>query len=65
MQASIKAKKDGSVNLQLDIEAARTIFASVLFASRFHDAFAPLVQIAKTGLRGSRRLADRSTNLCQ
>jgi hypothetical protein len=43
-------KADGSVTLDLDIEAARTIFASVIFAARFHEHIAPLVEIAKEGL---------------
>ena len=50
MQASINMKADGSVTLDLDIEAARTIFASVIFAARFHEHIAPLVEIAKEGL---------------
>jgi hypothetical protein len=50
MQASIKMKVDGSVALDLDIEAARTIFASVIFAARFHERIAPLVEVAKEGL---------------
>jgi len=50
MQASINMKADGSVALDLDIEAARTIFASVIFAARFHERIAPLVEIAKGGL---------------
>ena len=50
MQASIKMKVDGSVALDLDIEAARTIFASVIFAARFHERIATLVEVAKEGL---------------
>ena len=50
MRASIKAKPDGNIVLDLDIEAARAIFASVLFSARFHERIAPLVEIAKEGL---------------
>ena len=46
MQASIKAESDGTVNLQLDAEAARAVFASVVFASRFHEGLAPLAMLA-------------------
>ena len=50
MQASIKMESNGSVAMQLDVEAARAVFASVIFAARFHEHIAPLVEIAKEGL---------------
>ena len=50
MQAAIRNLSDGSVALKLDADAARAIFASVLFASRFHEGFSPLAQIAKEEL---------------
>ena len=50
MQAAIKMKPNGSVALDLDIEAARAIFASVIFAARFDERIAPLVEVAKEGL---------------
>jgi hypothetical protein len=62
MQASIRMKPDSSVALDLDIEAARTIFASVLFAARFHERIAPLVEIAKEGLR---RTSARRSQPCR
>ena len=66
MQASIKTEKNGLVALQLDVEAARVVFASVLFASRFHEGVAPLVQVAKQGLRGNGLWsARRGTAPCQ
>jgi hypothetical protein len=52
MEASVKTRRDGSVALQLDPEAAQAVFASVLFASRFHDSISPLVKLAKEGLEG-------------
>jgi len=52
MQALIKTKRDGSVALNLDAEAAQAVFASVLFASRFHEGIAPLSGVAEAGLRG-------------
>jgi hypothetical protein len=51
MQASIKMKADGAVALQLDGEAARAVFASVLFAARFHEGIALLAKVAKEGLQ--------------
>ena len=65
MQVSIKTKKDGSVGLRLDMEAARAMFASVLFASRFHEGIALLARLAEKELRGRRDLAARRKDLCQ
>jgi len=65
MQASIKMKVDGSVALDLDIEAARTIFASVIFAARFHERIAPLVEVAKEGLQLDDRKSARKPQLCR
>jgi hypothetical protein len=50
VHASIKANADGSVAMQLDLDAARAVFASILFAARFHERIAPLVIIAKQAL---------------
>jgi len=50
MQAAIKKMTGGSVALKLDAGAARAVFASVLFAARFHEGIAPLTRIAKQGL---------------
>ena len=51
MLASVKMKPNGSVAMQLDVEAARAVFASVLFAARFHERIAPLVRVAREGLQ--------------
>ena len=50
MQAAIRNMTDGSVALKLDANAARAVFASVLFASRFHEDFSPLARLAKEAL---------------
>lgn len=50
MQAAIRDMSDGSVALKLDADAARAVFASVLFASRFHEGFSSLARIAKEEL---------------
>ena len=52
MQALVETKQDGSVVLQLDHEAARAMFASVLFSSRYHAGIAQLASVAVAGLRG-------------
>ena len=65
MQASIKMKTDGSVAMQLDVEAARAVFASVLFAARFHERIVPLVKIAREGLQLDSRKSTRRLQPCQ
>ncbi len=62
MQASVQTRDDGSVDLQLDVEAAQAVFASVLFASRFHEGIGPLA----TALRCEVQLPmRRGVALCQ
>jgi hypothetical protein len=65
MRASINPKSDGSVALDLDIEAARTIFASVIFAARFHERIVPLVKIAREGLQLDSRKSARRLQPCR
>ena len=65
MQASIKMESNGSVAMQLDVEAARAVFASVIFAARFHERIAPLVEIAKDGLQLEGRESARRRELCR
>jgi hypothetical protein len=65
MQASIKMEPNGSVAMQLDVEAARVVFASVIFAARFHEQIAPLVKIAKEGLQLEGRESARRRELCR
>lgn len=50
MQALFTTQADGSVVLQLDTEAARAVFASLLFAARFHERFMPLAEVVRHGL---------------
>ena len=50
MRATLQTRNDGTVALQLDSEAARAVFASLLFASRLNESFAPLVEVAREGL---------------
>jgi hypothetical protein len=67
MQASIKTETDGMVNWRLDPEAAQAVFASVVFASRFHEGIAPLAVMAGERLHGDaqpREIRGRK-ELCQ
>jgi hypothetical protein len=67
MQASIKTEADGMVSWHLDPEAAQAVFASVVFASRFHEGIAPLAVMAAERLHGDAqpRATGRRTELCQ
>jgi hypothetical protein len=65
MQDSIKMKTDGSVSMQMDVEAVRAVFASVLFAARFHERIAPLVKVAKEGFELEGQKSARRLRLCQ
>ena len=65
MHASIKANTDGSVAIELDLDAARAVFASILFAARFHERIAPLVVVAKQGLDLDGRKATRRQEPCR
>jgi hypothetical protein len=67
MQASIKTDADGMLNWRLDPEAAQAVFASVVFASRFHEGITPLAVMAAERLHGDEqpRATGRRTELCQ
>jgi|GEM_PF-1498048 len=67
MQASIKTDTDGMVNWRLDPDAAQAVFASVVFASRFHEGITPLAVMAAERLYGDEhpRTTGRRTELCQ
>jgi hypothetical protein len=59
MHASIETRPNGSVDMYLDYEAARAVFASILFASRFHEGVASLAQVAEEGLRSAKCMPVR------
>ena len=65
MQAAIKKMTDGSVALTLDADAARAVFASVLFAARFHERISPLARIAKEELKRGAKKPVRRGESCQ
>jgi hypothetical protein len=70
MRVSFKTHNDGTVALTLDTEAARAVFASVIFAGKFHQDFALLAKVAEEGLRRekcvqTRRNAGERDAVCQ
>ena len=65
MQAAIRNLNDGSVALKLDADAARAVFASVFFASRFHEGFSPLARIAKEELERKPQMQVRRGKSCR
>ena len=65
MQAAIKKMTNGSVALKLDADAARAVFASVLFAARFHEGISPLARIAKEELERSAKKPVMRGESCQ
>jgi hypothetical protein len=65
VQAAIKKMTDGSVALKLDADAARAVFASVLFAARFHEGIVPLTRIAKQGLEQDLHKSARRVKPCR
>ena len=65
MQAAIRTMTDGSVALKLDADAARAVFASVLFAARFHEGITPLTRIAKQGLEQDCQKPSRRVATCR
>ena len=65
MQAAIKNMTDGSVALKLDADAARAVFASVLFAARFHEGISPLARIVKEELERDNQKTTRRGEPCR
>jgi len=65
VHASIKTNSESSVAIDLDLDAARAVFASNLFAARFHGRIAPLVIVAKQGLDLDGRKATRRQEPCR
>lgn len=51
MQASITARRNGTVVAVLDAEAACVTFACVIFAARFHEEISPLARVVEQQLQ--------------
>lgn len=65
MQAQVQTQSDGTVLLRMNREAARATFASVVFASRYHDGIRDLEAIVKQALEDEMELKDRRRPLCR
>jgi hypothetical protein len=65
MQASIMTQRDGSVAMQLDPEAAQAAFASIVFASHFHEDIVPLARIVEARLKTDTRRRMPGRNTCR
>ena len=65
MQASIISHSNGDISLQMDPEAARAVFASIVFAARFHPVIAPLSDIAERCLNADGGSSEAGRTLCQ
>ncbi len=65
MQASIMTQQDGSVAMQLDSGAAQAAFASIVFASRFHEDIAPLAKIVEERLEPNSRGRKPGRTTCR
>lgn len=65
MQASIISQSNGDISLQMDPEAARAVFASIVFAARFHPVIAPLSDIPEKCLNADGAAFDSGGPSCQ
>lgn len=65
MQATLETKNDGALALLMDAEAARAVFASILFAARFHESIAPLSTVAKQGMQVAPSNSQEGRPSCQ
>jgi len=65
MQAQVKTQRNGTVLLRMDAEAARATFASVVFASRFHDGVRGMEEIAKRALANDMQQKERRKATCR
>jgi hypothetical protein len=64
MQAVIETRRDGTVAIELDPEAARAMVASIVFASRFHEGIVPLAGMVEASLDRDKDYVIRGP-LCQ
>ncbi len=65
MQASVTPEQNGYVSLHMDAEATRAVLASIVFASRFHLAIAPLAAMAERGLRTQDESPEQGESSCR
>lgn len=65
MQAKVTTRPDGTVLLHMDAEAAQATFASVVFASRFHQGIQGMAEVAKRALEEEPGSKDRRKATCR
>jgi hypothetical protein len=65
MLAQVKTRPDGTVLLSMDEEAARATFASIVFASRYHNEICGLEATAKQALEEVMKARDRRNAICR
>jgi hypothetical protein len=65
MHASIENQPDETIALRLDLDAARAAFASIVFASHFHEDIVPLARIVEARLKTDTRRRKPGRNTCR
>jgi hypothetical protein len=65
MKASIKPQQNGNFLLHLDPEAAQAAFASIVFASHFHEDITPLAMIVEGKLQPDTRRRKPGRTTCR
>jgi hypothetical protein len=65
MRAQVTTRRDGTVLLRMDQEAARAAFASVIFAARYHEGMRGLEEIAKKALESEQISGTRRNATCR
>lgn len=64
MQALIETRRDASMAIEFDSEAARAKVAGMVFAARFHVGIAPLAGMVEEGFERDRDHTTRRA-VCQ
>lgn len=65
MRAQVTTRRDGTVLLRMDQEAAHATFVSVIFASRYHEGIRGLEEVAKRALESEQTSGDRRNTTCR
>jgi hypothetical protein len=65
MKASIMPQENGNFLLHLDPEAAQAAFASIVFASHFHEDIVPLARIVEGKLQTETRRRKPGRTTCR
>ena len=65
MKATIMSQQNGNFLLHLDPEAAQAAFASIVFASHFHEDIIPLARIVEEKLQTESRGRKPGRTACR